>query len=320
MRDDPQDMQSGCEEPPSVASVMMAVMFAVLSVAALVALGRFLVPRMRAGQWHASGNGSGQAEKARAVEAQDGKEPSRASEKDGRQVDEAERHDGETNAEEEQREEKKATDDTYILPDSDREECDVHYLMDMSAEDLCLARNEIYARHGCEFETKSIREFFETKGWYEPTIPSDRFDDDSLSDIERRNVEAIMSVERPKERGRAAYVASHLGEDQWERHRPDMPAVYHARLDGRILAIEGSWRIYDSDAEDSEPAEVSDEATWRFLIADDADLPRTDASETGESHQMSWDELTSMVDSPSGLGLRLETNEDGVVMRMYWMS
>lgn len=65
----------------------------------------------------------------------------------------------------------------------------------LNNDELCLARNEIYARKGRKFKDDDIRQYFESKDWYNPTIEADDFTNDMLSDIEKKNVEFIKSYE-----------------------------------------------------------------------------------------------------------------------------
>lgn len=70
--------------------------------------------------------------------------------------------------------------------------------MGMSSWELCLARNEIYARHGRKFKDEKIQEYFDNKDWYEGIYSPEEFDamTSPLNDIERANAETIQSYER----------------------------------------------------------------------------------------------------------------------------
>ena len=65
----------------------------------------------------------------------------------------------------------------------------------MSARDLQLARNEIYARHGRRFVTDWIQEYFDSKSWYEPVYSADEFPDSLITPVENYNIELIKSYE-----------------------------------------------------------------------------------------------------------------------------
>ncbi len=64
-------------------------------------------------------------------------------------------------------------------------------LYGMSEHEVCIARNEIYARHGYIFQTEKYNAYFKNFSWYVPrttTLPT-------LNDIEDQNVKLISSYE-----------------------------------------------------------------------------------------------------------------------------
>ncbi len=86
----------------------------------------------------------------------------------------------------------------YIFEDSDsrylsRTECEAY-----SAQELRIARNEIYARHGRLFDSEDLQEYFEAQDWYEGTISPEDFDYTVLNDYERYNVNLMKSIEDEK--------------------------------------------------------------------------------------------------------------------------
>ena len=86
-------------------------------------------------------------------------------------------------------------DPEYILPDSSTKYLSNADLQGLSWEELCLARNEIFARHGRIFKTPEIAQYFSEKSWYEGTIAPERFNDSVLSAIEKANVQLIVAYE-----------------------------------------------------------------------------------------------------------------------------
>ncbi len=84
----------------------------------------------------------------------------------------------------------------YILPKSGTQMLTKDDLQGMSSEDLALARNEIYARHGRRFMTAVYQQYFESKPWYHEN-PKYNYDDDNsnLNDIEIKNVQFIIDYE-----------------------------------------------------------------------------------------------------------------------------
>lgn len=79
----------------------------------------------------------------------------------------------------------------FIFPSSDMRrltEGEIEYL---TLEELSLARNEIFARHGRIFKTDALQFYFERKSWYNP----DAYYDDQLNSIEKYNVDLIKNRE-----------------------------------------------------------------------------------------------------------------------------
>lgn len=114
-------------------------------------------------------------------------------------------NDGE--AEEEQAEEQAVvpqenatqSDSNYILPNSDKEKLARADLEGLTKEQLRLARNEIYARHGMIFGVSDLDNYFATKSWYKPTIPFGEFEDKvEMSIVEEQNIILIQQVEKEK--------------------------------------------------------------------------------------------------------------------------
>ena len=83
----------------------------------------------------------------------------------------------------------------YILPDSATRRLTQVDVADLTWEQCCLARNEIYARHGRIFQTKQIAAYFEAQSWYHGTVPGASFDNNMLSPIEHANADFLTSYE-----------------------------------------------------------------------------------------------------------------------------
>lgn len=67
----------------------------------------------------------------------------------------------------------------------------------LTAADLRLIRNEIFARHGYIFTSKDLTAYFSKFDWYEPAIKADKIDD-KLNQIDQFNIELIKSIEKLK--------------------------------------------------------------------------------------------------------------------------
>lgn len=83
----------------------------------------------------------------------------------------------------------------YILLESASRLLTEADLENLTQEDLRIARNEIYARHGRKFLDEGLQEYFNGKSWYNGTIEPDDFKEDMLSEIERTNEDTIVNYE-----------------------------------------------------------------------------------------------------------------------------
>lgn len=89
----------------------------------------------------------------------------------------------------------KPADGGYILPDSATRRLTQADVAGLTWEQCCLARNEIYARHGRIFQTKQIAAYFEAQSWYHGTVPGTSFDSNTLSPIEHANIDFLAGYE-----------------------------------------------------------------------------------------------------------------------------
>jgi YARHG domain/TIR domain len=83
--------------------------------------------------------------------------------------------------------------DGFLFPDSDRRFLAEADLKDMSAIELRIARNEIFARRGRFFKDQVLANYFSQFSWYQPSaveVP--------LSNLETTNVATIQSMEHDK--------------------------------------------------------------------------------------------------------------------------
>lgn len=82
----------------------------------------------------------------------------------------------------------------YILPKSGSEKLLDSDVSILPKENLALARNEIFARHGFVFKDERFKSYFATKSWYKPN-PNFKDNDGELNNIEIYNVELISKYE-----------------------------------------------------------------------------------------------------------------------------
>lgn len=81
--------------------------------------------------------------------------------------------------------------DYYILPDSDAVYLEKSDLYNLTAAELRIARNEIFARYGYIFQSKELQDYFASLNWYQPNVNYDGY----LSEVEKHNIELIKSLE-----------------------------------------------------------------------------------------------------------------------------
>lgn len=88
----------------------------------------------------------------------------------------------------------------YVLPKSDKEKLTRADLEGLTKEQLRLARNEIYARHGMIFGVADLDNYFAAKSWYKPTVSyTDFYNTVEMSIVEEENVILIQQVEKEKQ-------------------------------------------------------------------------------------------------------------------------
>lgn len=84
----------------------------------------------------------------------------------------------------------------YILSESSQRLLSASELVNLSSEELRLARNEIYARHGRKFQNPQMQAYFNARSWYSGTIAPEDFTEDLLSEMEKRNIALIQEEEQ----------------------------------------------------------------------------------------------------------------------------
>ena len=63
----------------------------------------------------------------------------------------------------------------------------------LSLNELRLLRNEVYARHGRQFQAPWLSQYFFSQTWYQP---NENFKDEELSGTDKQNVETIVAYEK----------------------------------------------------------------------------------------------------------------------------
>ena len=84
----------------------------------------------------------------------------------------------------------------FVFSDSSSRYISSSELSGLSAWQCCIARNEIYARHGRMFNRNDLQSYFNNCTWYTPTVAASAFNENVLNSYERENVKTIKSYEQ----------------------------------------------------------------------------------------------------------------------------
>ena len=87
-----------------------------------------------------------------------------------------------------------AKDSDYFFSNSDKAYLVEADLKAISKDQLAIARNEIYARHGYVFTTQPFLDYFKNKSWYTPN-PAYKGGDETLNKFEIANIKLIKKLE-----------------------------------------------------------------------------------------------------------------------------
>ena len=85
----------------------------------------------------------------------------------------------------------KVEESPYLLP-SDKELIEEADLFNMDRDTLNKAYNEIFARHGHDFDSANLKEYFTAQTWYKP-ITGKKVGVNDLTDIENQNLTTIKA-------------------------------------------------------------------------------------------------------------------------------
>lgn len=97
-----------------------------------------------------------------------------------------------------------AAENEYVLPDSDSRAYTYDELSSLSNDELRLAINEIYARHGRIFDAADLQNYFNSKSWYNGTVSADDFSESVFNTYEKSNVDLLSSIREGTATGTAA--------------------------------------------------------------------------------------------------------------------
>ncbi len=84
----------------------------------------------------------------------------------------------------------------YIFSDSSSRRLTRDDLTGLSKEELRLARNEIFARHGRLFRDEALNRYFSSKSWYNGTAYEEDFDEGVFSSLEWDNLDLLNAYDK----------------------------------------------------------------------------------------------------------------------------
>ena len=117
----------------------------------------------------------------------------------------------------------------YVCPGSDTSKLSPYDLRYLDAEELMIARNEIYARYGYVYTIAELREYFMNCSWYYPTVANGKLGLIKLSATEEYNVKLLQAFE--------LNVKLKKGEA-----KPNTPMSYYAKHDFLTMYLPEHWR------------------------------------------------------------------------------
>ena len=89
-----------------------------------------------------------------------------------------------------------------LLPDATTKQYTQEDIQNMDLQTMCIARNEIYAKHGRKFVSQELQTWFNNQEWYQGTIEPKDFPENTLNDIEQANVTMMWEYEKSKTDGK----------------------------------------------------------------------------------------------------------------------
>ena len=85
--------------------------------------------------------------------------------------------------------------DTYIFYDSNTRYLTESDVAGLTAQELCFAKNEIYARRGYIFVSTELSDYFNAKNWYWGTVDGSGFSDSVFNTYEVSNISLLQQKE-----------------------------------------------------------------------------------------------------------------------------
>lgn len=133
-------------------------------------------------------------------------------------------------------------DDGYIFADSNSRYISQNEVNTLTLQEICYAKNEIFARHGRLFQSQELTDYFNSKSWYSGYINPSNFSYTVFNSYEAANVELLKNAEQTRQSG--GYVLDQPGYN-----------IYAVRNNDSYAGSE--YIFYDSDSRYLTDAEVN---------------------------------------------------------------
>lgn len=183
----------------------------------------------------------------------------------------------------------------FILPESNLRYMTYHDLKGIDAENLRIAKNEIYARHGRMFQSEDLSQYFNSKSWYSGTVSPDSFSERVFNDFESGNISMIQYFQDGIPNGN--YYAFGF---QYK----------YFKIDSGILTVFAGWSDWGEGYALSLP--ISDQCVWWRELEQEPYI----GGEDGILHLIEYEraryqESPSKFEDPIGISVEVK---DGVVV------
>lgn len=106
---------------------------------------------------------------------------------------------------------KTTTSSSYVLEGSDSRYITDEEVAALTKDDMQLAINEIYARHGRKFSMKEYRDYFNSQSWYKGTVDPDKFNEGMLNAYENANIAKLSTGINQRSSSASAAITNFAG-------------------------------------------------------------------------------------------------------------
>ncbi len=159
----------------------------------------------------------------------------------------------------------------YVLPGSDQRNLTAEEISGLSADQLRLAINEIYARHGRKFTSEDLQQYFNSKSWYSGTVEPDQFSESVLNQFEKDNL-ALLTARRDELNGGGSQFEAGWIYGSYEMHAGGIDAVaelgWYSDDDSDYIRLSGATSDGSSAAEFLGTVVASDGNNYTAVDAD----------------------------------------------------